>query len=483
MKSKFINSRYIIVWFVVLFSILFFYILLRSNNLSFTFDESVSYKIIKGDTIYANTANNHYLNTCLMSASGKVFGEDEFSLRLPNALAFILYFTGGFLILRDIKKFWLIIAGSCLLFFHPYLLDFFSLARGYGLSAGFMMMSLYFLLKDREDNSLKFLIKDFIFALIFASASLASNLSFLNFYFAILIIFIFQYLIILKKINSVVWLHAIMICLLLLSLIPVYLAAIRLLMLSKLDQLYFGETNLLDSLKSLICRSFYFSPLVSWKLTLIQSSIIITFIFGYGWICYQKDFSNKPGKILFLLLLVLTGQILEHIVFNSKYPTGRTALNFIPVFGLFVLFLLESLDRSSEIKKIIIPSLTFLFIVLPLSLNLFSNVNLKHFDDWSYDSKTKEIMNLIEKFSRNSNHNLTISNPWLLEPAINYYITSKNLKINPANWGGVNDSSDFIYTFGLPPKNNNYSLVRVFVDSRDTIVFCKRNNLITAKAF
>jgi hypothetical protein len=126
--------------------LVFAYVLYRAYHLSFTFDEIVSYDLLQGFSLETagQSANYHLLNSYLMKACNAAFGDSELSLRLPNVLAFIIYLIAairiGSLIRKEYRLHTLILLTSM-----PFLLDFFSLARGYGLGVGFVLLSLSFL--------------------------------------------------------------------------------------------------------------------------------------------------------------------------------------------------------------------------------------------------------------------------------------------------------------------------------------------------
>lgn len=136
-------------WLIILaYLLLFIYVVIRANNLSFTHDESLSYAILFDNPMAIQTANNHILNTLFMWLSSLFFGNSEIALRLPNILSFGLYLYASFVIFKETKNAWLMALGSCLILLNPFLIDYFSLARGYGISLGCMMLSLYFFLRN-----------------------------------------------------------------------------------------------------------------------------------------------------------------------------------------------------------------------------------------------------------------------------------------------------------------------------------------------
>ena len=77
---------------------------LRAYRLSFTHDESLSYRIVLGELFWKDTANHHPLNTKLMGWTSRWLGSREWQLRLPNVIAHILYLVFGLLLLRQLTE-------------------------------------------------------------------------------------------------------------------------------------------------------------------------------------------------------------------------------------------------------------------------------------------------------------------------------------------------------------------------------------------
>jgi len=169
--------------------LLFSYVAYRAVHLSFTHDESLTYiyGIRPGlASILANSfdkANNHFLNTLLGHLSSILFGVTELSLRLPNVIAGLLYLTGAGFIARMFKPWSFRLGSFLLLTINPFLLDFFSLSSGYGLAAGFPMLSLFFLLLfiEKKEQVTRYLLASTWSAYF----SVLSNFTFLNYYLAL----------------------------------------------------------------------------------------------------------------------------------------------------------------------------------------------------------------------------------------------------------------------------------------------------------
>ncbi len=71
--------------------------------------------------------------------SFKVFGDSEFALRLPNLLAFLLFALAIYRLAGRLKSTLLKILLVLGLLAPMYILDFFAMARGFGLSFAFLL--------------------------------------------------------------------------------------------------------------------------------------------------------------------------------------------------------------------------------------------------------------------------------------------------------------------------------------------------------
>ncbi|MDD4374509.1 MAG: hypothetical protein PHG67_11380 [Bacteroidales bacterium] len=410
--------------------LLVIYVFLRAYNLPFSHDESISYKIITGDKKFAQTANNHFMNTWLMYLSYHLFGAKEIFLRLPNVLAFILYSIFTYKLLIKINNMFLMLLGASFLLLNPYLLDYFSLARGYGLSLGFGLASLFFLLRQNSLNIYKDYIKAFSLSLLFSLFSSYSNFVFINLNIALIIVYLIELYFLVENKTIQLTKKKIGAILLILGLNFIFISIIigQLLFLKNNNQLYFGDNKgFIDStLTILIHRSIYFSYYGEYFWIGIRQIIIAVYFIA---IIYQLccKVCSPLTRITLLLSLMIFGSILQHYIFDTLYLVERTSLVFIPLFGFFIYYLF--LDVYSKLVKNKIVKISFnLFILLvlclPIGWHLINNLNLKYFKDWKYDAHDKDIMKIIDENHKNCVHKaekITISNTWLFEPSIYYY--------------------------------------------------------------
>ncbi len=176
---------------------LFFIVFLvdRAIVAPITFDEAATYLnyISAGPmaVFNLNSANNHLVNTLLTKFFSALGGNSEFVLRLPNLLAFVVYLFFSFLILnRFVKNKILVVFGYFLLAANPYVLDFFSLCRGYGLSLAFLMASLFFFFSFLENaiENKPALHRPLNFSLAAAGLAVLCNFSLLNVYISLAVL-------------------------------------------------------------------------------------------------------------------------------------------------------------------------------------------------------------------------------------------------------------------------------------------------------
>jgi hypothetical protein len=391
------------------------------------------------------TANNHVLNTILMGISSLLIGKSELALRLPNVLSFGLYLIACYYLLKDSKNYFLILLGSSVFILNPFLIEFFSLARGYGISMGCMMISIYFTLRNSfQYESFQVFVKDYKLAILFASLAVLANLSVINYLIATILVFILQYVLLSKKSSKIIQQKPINKNILLITIIPVLTGLLMLLFLSLKNQLYIGEQTLNATLNSTIENSLYFSTYPTWVFESIKYVVIVSFPIGLISIIFKKDYFGKFFIITTLILFVIIGLILEHYLFHANYPGGRTALIFIPLFGLFIYyFILHIREYYLRNKGFVI--LCSLGLTAPLLFHFTNNMNLFYTKTWQYDAHTKEVIFSIEKHADKTKPNLGVSCEWIFEPTLNYYISSRKMNINPSTQDEINSNADFIY--------------------------------------
>lgn len=459
---------------IVIFITLVGYVTFRAYNLSFTHDEATTYTIAKGDRTYTVSANHHILNSHLMGIASKLFGDSELSMRLPNVLSFVLYILMCFKMVEMAKSVWKKILALCLLLLNPFLLEYFSLARGYGISLGFLMVSLWFFVRrDQRDSDFNTLNINYLWSIGFAALALWANASTINVYIALMAIFVGQFG--LRSIQKGLTLKSFSMFfgVFILSCYPLFMAVRRLLFLDKRDQLYFGANRFDDMLSNitfnsmLLTESNVISDILKWLM-------ITVFIAGIIFLFWKRKSDGPFLKISLVMVLILLGLQVEHVFFEAKFPLERTAIYFIPMLGLFVFYLLEEVEKYFKIfRKSRIHKDLAITILVPMLYNLISKANTEETYNWKFDKHQKDVAQILEALPPKV-YAYTISNPWLFEPSINYYIQTRKLNFQPTNREGVRFTTDFIYVFSTEPKPDGYEVLKDFKDN-GTVLYKKLN--------
>lgn len=176
-----INSRLDKLFILCLFAILMSYISIRLFTVFYVHDEIVSiwaYMIDWNPIPYQGyfDANNQFLNSLLGGLFIRLFQSDAIWVtRLPNVLSFPLYYFSVVAFYRFFTQKAAFYFFLISLTFTPFILDFFSLARGYGLAWAFLMWAICqgaIYIKERNSLSL-------IYFLLASLLTLYSNLSLL----------------------------------------------------------------------------------------------------------------------------------------------------------------------------------------------------------------------------------------------------------------------------------------------------------------
>jgi len=179
---------------------------LRADRVPLTYDEAASYIRYIDTSVPSDfdtgplsifnfeVATNHFLNTVLTRALYLIAGSREIVLRMPNLIGYAVFIGFSLLILQRWTRPVVATAGFLLLNLNPYVLDFFALSRGYGMSLGFLMGSLYYVLKCVEQAlEGESACRDTPWVFLFAGGAVMANFALLNVYVSILGVLLLTY--------------------------------------------------------------------------------------------------------------------------------------------------------------------------------------------------------------------------------------------------------------------------------------------------
>jgi len=454
------KNRIIPVLYILASLVIFAYIAAKATVSSFTHDESFSYlryvshgfmDLVSNKDAYTN---NHILNTLCMKYSEMVFGNSALALRLPNLLLLVVFFVYAYLLLRKVNP----VVGFCIFILmatNTALIDFFGLARGYGLSIGFMTLSLYSLIKSLEEKRTWNLILFNIGALM----AIFSNFTLLTFYVAALAVFNFIILAegrttIREKIR-LYQLNKVNIIFLFIFLLVLYEPVRKAVKFNSFD--FGGKHGFMhDTGMSVIYHLFNNMPLNPAGILLIQmvlsAIMLVPFVLILAnLVLVKRDFflrnrSMVAVNLVFLLIAVET--VVQHYLLKTDYLVGRFSLFLVPLLLLNFGFLMDYL------MKFRFRPLIYSF-VITLSLlsagNFYRNTNLYACAEWYYDRETKNaVLALIRdhQAAAGSQRNVKLGINWLFEPTINFYRETWNLSwLLPVDRNGLTAQDQYEYIF------------------------------------
>jgi hypothetical protein len=357
----------------IFFLFLLIYLVFRAFFLSPYCDEiSTLFEYIESNRIIESTlkdssANNHLLNTLLSKFFYFIFGDNFFFLRLPNILAFILYFYSiKHVVLRCINlkyQFLTFVSLNTIV----WIFEYFGYLRGYGLALGMLFCSISFFLSWLESKTVLKLFYTFLFIWL----SIFANLSFFN---TSLILFSYAVVLIIcnyKKLSKKDKIqYFILIISFVIALLPLVVYSFKLknagaLWWGNLDGLWEGTGHYLSEITFFITNDFIkyliifiiliFGILASFKLKKLG---LIKFISSYEGFFYVIFF----GNIVFIEILAQ--------FFKVNYPRDRAAIQLVP---LIIIVYVISLQNIKSFNVLLCALLFFPFSFL-MKMHLDSSV-------------------------------------------------------------------------------------------------------------
>lgn len=406
----------------------------KAATSSFTHDESFTtlhfFPQGEGDILFYRhpftsvITNNHILNTLLMKLSESLFGLSEWALRLPNILALIIYLFFGALLCRRLPVPWMRFFSFSLLVANPYLIDFFGVARGYGLSIGMMMGSCYYLLSSNKTPEGKLLFGFHLFGIL----SVMSNFALLNFYIAALgCLYFLPFwqekpwpVSFLKNWKLHVWNT-----LALLIMSALLYAPFKVILENNTVSFGGKEGFFSNTVRSVVARSLYESPASETAITILGLLACLMVLGSFvlvGWktIKRQTEFFKKYRELVVInticwLIPLMT--IVQHYLFGQDYLAERFAIFLYPLFALNLIYLNQWLWDWSKVTSTVFSALVFGIFMF----NTVRNLNDEFYLNWKYDKDTKAVMELLQDYRPADGSSRKIGIFHQLEPSMNLY--------------------------------------------------------------
>lgn len=401
-QNRILDSSF---WYFFTAVILFSYCTIKAVSLSITWDEAYTYyhfirhEIFVQEQVESMSANNHWLNNWLCIFFIRIFGFKIWILRLPALIGCLLHLVYSRKIILKVSSGFAALAAFVLVNAHPYLLDFFSLSRGYGLSIGCMTASLFFLIEYFESYRKK----SGILFLLFMMLSILASFVLLSLSLILLGFFVLQVFIPaaeksdLTAGNSKKFLRQFFLPLLACSPLILYVIHYSF-QLKTAGALYFGGKNgiIENTLVSLYEVLLYEGQ----KLMVFQTagSVMMLLLLTVSLYFGIRNLTQKQKEANFTLLIIsaatllcLLGSQLQWWILETPMPMYRTAL-FLMVLVLFSLAaLLLHFKSANKTAGILLYALAAISM-----LHFIKKANFSYVLEWKKDYAATEAVKLLK---------------------------------------------------------------------------------------
>jgi len=303
------------------------------------YDEASSFHNLKIGNYRAlpGTANTHWLNSFFIRLFMS-FHESVICLRLHSIIAFPFFAQGIYRLAKCIKNGGAQLTFYCLVIFNPYVLDFFSMARGYGLAMTFQVWTILFFIKAVQTG---FIYRLWLQIVLLSAFTLGSNLSYQYTIIAITMGYLLYCSITdpffswytNKQKRKITWLFVLLL----------FFTTVDLLFIKFYgkDLEFGGKENFLRSIfNTFWVSSLYKASYTSLSIWLSWCTLVLLVTAGiYFTIKAIQQKKITPGVIAtFLIGSIFFLNIIFHLLFDTPFISNRTALQwYVP--ALFTIFL------------------------------------------------------------------------------------------------------------------------------------------------
>lgn len=321
-------------------------------------------------------ANNHFLNSFLGGVLIRLFGSDAiWIVRLPNVFAFPLFFWSIYGIQKFFKSKLSGISLLIILTFSSFLVEYFGMARGYGLSMALMLFGVYNLQLFLKDSKWYFMLISFFSWFLAVSANLTLIPLFL------FIIFFSLLFLILRRNFKLLIIPVIFIY-------PLWYFIKYSMFLKEKGKLYYGgQDGFFEN--SIHSVSKYLWGIEHLAFDFILIALFLFLLFTAVWRSGNSLKIFDPKLVFPILLLVSVCNILlQNWLLGNNFPEDR-ALLYLPIF--FLTSLVFALDYWN--RKWVL----FTWSGLTTILFLFQ-LNFSHFLFFKYEHFSSELITEMGSF-------------------------------------------------------------------------------------
>jgi hypothetical protein len=399
------------------------YVGVRAWTLSFTHDESLSYftsvqaSLSSALLSHGTDANNHPLNTVAMKLGDAVFGTSEIALRWASLAAFVVYVVALVVLLRRVERRSLRALGLALAVANPYVLDFFSLARGYGLALALVAASVLFTIDFVERPAAGRALA----ATGSAAAAAVANFSTLPYFLAVLVVIVLAVVVPAHTRLTGAALGRIAAGVVPPMLAVAFLVVAPLLRLRAGSALYFGGERGFwrDTVYSLSTSTLYRR---GWDGFAVALAVLVAALVAVGGVAALTSIRRRslPLHTAAFLLLAIPGlvSVAQHYVLGTRFLIERTALFFVPLFAIWLALAADAVARRPRFATAVTTGAVVMAILA--CVNLVSAANVSYSLDWRYDATTERVVSSLAG-TRSDPRPVALGVSYLFAPATRFY--------------------------------------------------------------
>ncbi|AEA43336.1 ArnT family glycosyltransferase [Fluviicola taffensis] len=312
-------------------------------------------------------ANNHLLNSWLGNFSYRLFGEHFFLFRFPSILCFCLYFWSSRKLTSNLNLgLW---GELCFVALNtiPWIFDYFSYTRGYGLGIGFFMAGLFQLsmwLKEKHTGHL-------ILVLFFFYLAVLSNLTYLITSLMVIGYIAFMTLLHAKKIGvKALVFHGFLLLVFCFSILPLIEFSFAL---KEAGALYYGSLDGLWWVTGKTLSKYILFYDANWlRIAYCLIGLIGAIILFIQW--KKESWVQFLSSTSFWVSMLIGGNILAILILAKimkvNYPEDRAAMYLVPL----SILALTTLFAQSKISKYFLVVLVLFPVSFLVKLNLNTSI-------------------------------------------------------------------------------------------------------------
>lgn len=417
----------------------------RARRIEITYDEALTYlayvlhPVRMMFTYNGGSANNHVLNSLAMKATSALFGPSEFALRLPNLAGFGAFLVFSWLLLRRYAPPVFALGGFVATAGNPLLLEYFSVARGYGLALGFVIPGLYFLARSVADER-ELGRREAIAFVLLALGVTASFTTLVVFFAAGLASLAIRWSEVERTrrdparrreaarelIRGLVSFAAVSVSL---------FAAVGLLLvrLQRKGQLYYGgHTGFwTDTVESLVDGSLSGARYAAASRPAVLAFAVAVFALAAAGAVFSgpEREGNRAGRVSRLMALVAVLSVgvslSQHFLLGTLYLVNRTALFLVPLFGLAATLSLARFAASLPGTARSLLQAGFALVAAICAVHLVSTANLRSISPVPVDAEMLDDLDRARANDHRAVVHLGVS--WIFEPQVNYYRVTRGI--------------------------------------------------------